>query len=138
MFHAWPGGCRAVGLKPRSFNLLIRLLEPRSEYLVAGACLRLGDGCGLPRCWGGGFLFRCLSWGSVGLHLCALLRVEVADNARHIRLGLAIGRYAVILIHAISAGIVSSQSFDRVVVVLVQQLAEISRTAFHVGFGIER
>src|SRR5260370_13498043 len=96
----------------------------------------LGDGRRLPRRRFVRFLLRRLGRWRRGFHLRTLLGVEIADNLRYIGPCFAIRRHAVILLHAIGAGVVRGQSLNGIVVVEVQELTQIGCTAFYVGFGI--
>src|SRR5215471_19656096 len=97
------------------------------------------NGCGL-RLRRNGFLAgrlfmvgrACMVGGSLGLHLGALLGVEIADNACHVRPGLAIRRDTMVLVHAMGAGIVCGQRFQGVVVVQIKQCTQVCGTGFHV------
>src|SRR5579859_7118470 len=73
-----------------------------------------------------------------GLHLRALLGVEVPDNLVDVVARLAVRRNAVVLLYAVGSSIVGGQRFDGIVVIAVQQRAQVRSARFHVGLGIER
>src|ERR1022692_3439495 len=75
-------------------------------------------------------------WRSV-LPLRQLLAVVVFDDARHVGVGLAIGRHASVLLHALRPGIVSGEGLDHIVVVEQQQFAQITDAAVNVLRRIE-
>src|SRR6185312_5249985 len=73
----------------------------------------------------------------IGFHLCLLLGVEITHDPGDVSASLAIRRHAMILLHTMGAGVVSSQGLDRVVVVLVEQSAQMGCSGFNVGSGIK-
>src|ERR1700690_2006917 len=72
-----------------------------------------------------------------GLLFRQLLAVALPNDASNVGLGFAIGRHAPVPRYALWAGVVSRQRLDHVVVVLLEQFAQIFRTALHIGGGIE-
>src|SRR5215471_817316 len=81
--------------------------------------------------WDGRLSLRCF-------YLCPFFGVEVADDSGDIRMGLTVWWHTVILLYALWPGIVGSQRLDWIVVIKVEQAAQVSRPCFDIGFGIER
>jgi hypothetical protein len=71
------------------------------------------------------------------LLLRQLLTVEVAHDAGNVLARLQIWRNALVLLHAVRSGVVGRKRFDKVEVVTLQQLAQITGAAVHIRFRIE-
>src|SRR5579862_4883866 len=73
---------------------------------------------------------------------CPLLRqlfaVEIPNHLRHIRSRFGVWRNAVVLLHALRAGVVGGQRFHHIEVVFFQQLSQIPCPAIHVTCWIKR
>src|SRR6266550_4596858 len=84
------------------------------------------------RPWKGRWCWACSApW--QGAPLDIFLTVEIANNSSHISQCLRVGRHAVILFHALRSGVVSRQSFAKVMVIADQQFTQVACSTFHVG-----
>src|SRR5215471_17106033 len=71
-------------------------------------------------------------------YLCPFFGVEVANDSRDIGMGLTVGWHTVVLLYALWTRIVGCQRLDWIVVIKIEQAAQVSRPCFYIGSGVKR